>query len=155
MKKGRKPKPLGLKVLQGTASTEEKRAYMARPPSEPPEPPDFLPVKAREMWDELAPGLHATGRLEPEHKLAMTNLVLAWYMVLSATMILEEEGLIDVDEAHAQRNRKHPVWQIWRDSQAACRAWATEFGLTPASQVRIKELRKARAGNPFDRFIVR
>jgi phage terminase small subunit len=34
--------------------------------------------------------------------------------------------------------KKHPAFQIWRDSQAAFRQWAVEFGLTPAASMRVQ-----------------
>ena len=143
-------------MLHGTASKAEEEAYRARGVTEAPGPPEFLPVKARELWEKLAPDLAATGRLSEEMAPAMTSLCLAYFFMLWSMNTLARDGMMDVDPAHENRRRKHPAYQMWRDAQAAFRGWAAEFGITPASRTRIEAgaLESSRE-RPFDQFLVR
>lgn len=102
------------------------------------DPPTFLPEKAKELWSSLAPKLETTDRFTPEDVPAFTSLCLSYYFALLAGATLLKDGIVDVDEAHAGRRRKHPAWQMWRDAQGSFRQWACEFGLTPSSRTRFE-----------------
>ena len=190
---GRKPKPYGLKVLEGTAprrrvtplrrklsglcgreradglscrliagwGTEQKgvgpcKHHLDSPEiaTQLPEPPSYLPPHARELWKELAPRLYATGRLLPEDVPAFTILCQAHHFQLHAAVLLMKEGLTVEDKVYKRvvkgedgeatvlkgMIRKHPAWQMWRDSANVVRQYDTEFGITPSSRTRLEIL---------------
>ena len=78
--------------------------------------------------------LREAGVLDELDGPALANLVLSHYFAVEAGALLLKDGMVEEDEAHAGRLRKHPAFQIWRDSQAAFRRWADTFKLTPGSR---------------------
>ena len=96
--------------------------------------PPWLPQRAAELWDALVLRLRAAGRLDEVDGPALLSLVMSYYFTLHSGALLLKEGMVDVDPANAGRKRKHPAFQMWRDSQAAFSKWATHFELTPGSR---------------------
>ena len=61
---GPAPKPVELKILEGTARPEDLRRNEPRPqPVAPTMPRGVLPKRARKLWRELAPKLERVGIL--------------------------------------------------------------------------------------------
>lgn len=86
------------------------------------------------MWDALVVRLRAAGILDEVDGPALTNLVLSYHFTVYAAELLVRDGMVEEDKAHAGRLRKHPAFQMWRDSQAAFGKWASHFEVTPASR---------------------
>lgn len=96
--------------------------------------PAWFPDRAAELWDALVVRLRAAGILDEVDGPALTNLVLSYHFAVYAAELLVRDGMVEQDKAHAGRLRKHPAFQIWRDSQAAFSKWASHFEVTPASR---------------------
>ena len=98
------------------------------------ERPPWLPDRAAELWDALVLRLRAAGVLDEVDGPALLNLVMSHYFALHSGELLLRDGLLEEDKAHAGRMRKHPAFQMWRDSQAAFSKWAAQFQITPAAR---------------------
>ena len=85
----------------------------------------------------LAPDLIATDRLRPEDVPLFEQMCLAYSFAAEAAELLAEEITIK-DRAHGNVLRKHPAWQMWRDSVGVLRQIACEYGGTPASRSRLE-----------------
>ncbi len=103
-------------------------------PASPFDRPAFLPDPAAELWDTLVVRLREAGILDEVDGPALVNLVMSHYFALHAGTLLLRDGMVEEDEAHAGRLRKHPAFQMWRDSQAAFSKWADRFRVTPAAR---------------------
>ncbi len=103
-------------------------------PASPFDRPAFLPDPAAELWDALVVRLREAGILDEVDGPALVNLVMSHYFALHAGTLLLRDGMVEEDEAHAGRLRKHPAFQMWRDSQAAFAKWAGQFQVTPAAR---------------------
>ncbi len=101
------------------------------------EPPAYLPEKAKELWRMLAPDLIATDRLRPEDLPLFEMLCLSFHFAAVAGALLAEDITIK-DAAHGDTLRKHPAWQVWRDSVGVLRQIACEYGATPSSRSRLE-----------------
>ena len=120
----RKTKPPDLKLVP---KTEEILPALL-------ECPAWFPGRAADLWDKLVVRLRAAGVLDEVDGPALLNLVLSYYFAVQAGELLLRDGMIEEDKAHAGRLRKHPAFQMWRDSQAAFSKWATLFEVTPAAR---------------------
>ena len=96
--------------------------------------PPWLPDQAADLWDALVVRLKAAGVLEEVDGPALLNLVMSYHFALYAGALLLKDGMLEKDEAHADRKRKHPAFQMWRDSQAAFAKWADRFEVNPAAR---------------------
>ncbi len=96
--------------------------------------PAWLPERAAELWDALVVRLRRAGILDEVDGPALLNLVMSYYFALHSGELLVRDGMVEEDEAHAGRLRKHPAFQMWRDSQAAFGRWADRFKVTPSSR---------------------
>ncbi len=98
------------------------------------ERPPWLPERAAELWDAPVVRLRRAGILDEVDGPALLNLVISYYFALHAGELLLRDGMVEEDKAHAGRLRKHPAFQMWRDSQAAFSKWAQLFKVTPAAR---------------------
>ncbi len=96
--------------------------------------PPWLPDEAARLWDALVIRLKAAGVLDEVDGPALLSLVMSYYFTLHAGALLLKDGMLEMDEAHADRKRKHPAFQMWRDSQAAFAKWADRFEVNPAAR---------------------
>ncbi len=91
--------------------------------------PPWLPTRAAALWDVVVARRQAAGILEEIDGVAIQNLVLSYHFMLHNAALLLKDGVLEKDEAHADRKRKHPAFQMWRESQAAFMNWSAALGL--------------------------
>lgn len=97
------------------------------------QPPDWLPLAGKKIWAELLPELQQSGAKAIDIGL-FTHLCAAFGMAEEAQEALRKEGLV-VHNSHG--SRKNPAYQIWRDSVSTFNQIAQQFGLSPASRVKM------------------
>lgn len=138
------PAPISLEErrLRGNPG---KRKPKPRPhfPVEAPPLPEWLSPAAAAEWERIVPTL-LTRRL-----LAVTDYgVLAHYCasVATADAALRELQTAGVVIEGAKGDRKHPAFQVWRDSVSQLIVLARELGLTPSARSRMS----APEANPDD-----
>ena len=95
-----------------------------------------LPKEGQRLWKALAGPLTRMGVLTEVDLPAFEMLCLHYAMARNAFEIVDKLGLFVKDRD--DQPRKNPAMQLFRDNSASYRAYLTEFGLTPASRVRIK-----------------
>jgi P27 family predicted phage terminase small subunit len=135
-KPGRKPKPHGLKVLEGKFPAKGGGARSIG--GDPGGPPAYLPAEAKTLWEYYRGKLMRYRIVGELDGVALENLCLATTMRRKAARALFRDGVVRVDKKQGHRKAKSPWWQIYRDAQAAERQWAEQLGLTPAARERLK-----------------
>ncbi len=110
----------------GGGDTQAPPSLLARPM--------ILPEEAGRLWDALVEKLTAAKVLDELDGPALLNLVMAYHFALQAGSLLVTDGMVQPEPQHRGRTRKHPAFQMWRDSQAAFRRWTDTFKMTPASR---------------------
>lgn len=108
--KGRKPKPLALKIASGTPAVHAARNDAPYPPGST-EPPDNLEGHALAYWHEMAPQLAAAGLLAERERGALMALCLVY------AKVREDPNLNNID---------------------CYRRMLNEFGLTPAARPKVQ-----------------
>lgn len=135
---GRKPKPTALKRLQGNPG---KRPLNDREPKPPRArsvrvPKGRLPADGQRLWRALAPVLQEMGVLSEGDLPALEMLCLHYSVARDAVTMLEEDGLtVDTVQGGV---KKHPAAAVLVENSRLLRAYLSDFGLTPASRVRLK-----------------
>ena len=150
---GRKPKPTNLRVLEGN------RGHRPLPKDEPQPRSDYTPCpiwlkgKARQEWKRITPELRRLGLLTIVDRAALAAYCQAYTRWVEAEAIVEKEGLIfTTDKGYLQQR---PEVGIAQKAMQIMKAFAAEFGLTPASRTRISVSQKPEPQDPMEGFIDR
>lgn len=112
-------------------------------------PKGKLPPEGRALWRALAPQLADMGVLKATDLAALEVLCLHYAVTRRAWATIDREGLtvensVLIDPADPGAGtvvlsvKKHPAASVFRENAMAFKGFATEFGLTPSSRVRIK-----------------
>lgn len=132
-------KPAALKLLNGRGPGKDSAG---RPVNEgpgfvreSPEPPSFLGVEARAEWERVVPELTRLRMLSRVTTGSLTNYCEQWEMFVNATKTLHDEGFLYMAK---QGLIPHPAVNVQRQAGAEMRRWATEYGLTPASEQKVR-----------------
>lgn len=147
-KRGRKPKPTNLKLIQGNPG-KRKVEETAEPAPEPiplhMPPPDYLDEAAAAEWKRLAPELQRWGLLTRLDVAAFVVYCEAWARLRQAKAKLDEEGHISVSpKGYPQQS----AWlSIYNRAAKTIKDFGSEFGLTPVARV---SLRGTAQGDLFD-----
>lgn len=157
---GRKPQPAALKLLNGrTADTDSGGRKVEPPPAfvrSAPEPPEWLGEEARAEWVRVVPELDRLKLLKQPTRSSLTSYCETWETFCLATLDIHENGLTRLkvttrkDGTTVEEYVANPAVTIQRNAQREIRAWATEFGLTPSSETRIKVPEADDAGDELD-----
>lgn len=152
--RGPQKNPLGLRVLNGRG---EGRDSGGRRISDDdagfergaPVIPTWLQGEARNTWRRLVPKLAARKLIKPEDRDALAAYCLAVASMREAQESINEQGMLISTERGAQK--LNPAFTVLVQSQNAIRAFAHEFGLTPASESNIVRGDEdgGQEGNPF------
>lgn len=144
---GRKARPPALKLLEGRGRGRDSggREVKTAPGFVrlPPDPPDELGEFARAEWDRVVPELSRLKLLTPNNRAALAAYCEMWETFVRATADVHERGLV-VENHSVRKDGTESTWftanpavAVQRNAQAALRAWAPEFGLTPASEGKV------------------
>lgn len=87
------------------------------------------------MWRRLADDLIDLGIMTDVDVPAFVLMAEHYGIARNAATEIAEQGMTTQDEHGMQR--KHPLLQVFRDSSAAFRSYAAEFGMTPSSRSRL------------------
>jgi len=139
MGKGRRPVPDSLKMIRGTFRKDRVNKNAPNPVHVCPKPSKSLNDKERKVWNELAPILYDVGVLTEMDVVALTLLCrdIAMYQVCIAT-IKKEGRIIEMVGSKGQTIRKvNPCYTIQRQLADSILQMLREFGMTPASRVKI------------------
>lgn len=131
--KGPRPRPVPLKLLEGERPDRRPRNPPNPPtPASAPLPPEHLSPIAVEVWNRLAPQLHAKGLLT-EWDLEMFGIGCEAYSKWrrASQLVNDTDVLIRGYRGSLVRN---PASQVARENGETVLRWAREFGLTPSAR---------------------
>lgn len=99
------------------------------------EPPDWLDHEAREEWWRVVPDLDTAGVTSRVEATALGAYCLAVSRLRKAQAEVFRDGLTIMTEGGL---RKHPAISIIERAEATIKAFAAEFGMTPASRSKVQ-----------------
>lgn len=132
--RGRPPKPVELRVIEGNPG---KRALpeTVKPPPEKPNCPAWLQTYAKTVWARLVPRLDELGLIAYIDVFTLAAYCEAVADYRKATEQLNASALLVTGQkGNAVTN---PLWRIKRDAAATMNALAGQLGLSPADRVRL------------------
>jgi P27 family predicted phage terminase small subunit len=134
MRKGRRPRPTALKLLQG-----ERQSRIVEDPPEAqqgaPAAPDALDEQARAAYRMLVGLLEPSGILTQLDGLALAAFAQVVVEHERASALVNQVGPLIRDEHGLPRT--NPAYRIRRDTGRDILRWAMEFGMTPAARSQI------------------
>lgn len=136
---GRTAQPAALKLLNGRGPGKDSAG---RPVNEgpkfvrhAPDPPSWLGREAKAEWRRVVPELGRLNLLSRVTRSSLTSYCQTWELFVDAVKAVREQGMFI--EAK-QGLLRHPAVAIQLSASAELRRWATEYGLTPASEQKVK-----------------
>lgn len=148
---GPAPKPTHLRLLQGNLSKRPINKKEPKPRAAAPTPPSFLKKEALEEWNRLAPELEGMGLLTIVDGTALAAYCQVYHRWLQAERKINREGM--VLNAKSRYSQAHPAMAIAQKSLQLMKAFAAEFGLTPASRTRISVSQKPESTDPMEGYL--
>ncbi len=144
-------KPAALKLLNGRGPGKDSAG---RPVNEGPKfvrdapnPPSWLGREASAEWRRVVPELERLRLLSRVTRASLTAYCETWEVYVTTTKVLHAEGY--VYEAK-QGLIPHPAVNIQRQAGAELRRWAVEYGLTPASEQKVRSADVETDDDAFD-----
>ncbi len=147
---GPAPKPTQLKRLAGNPGKRRLNEREPQPQAGRVTCPRWLPLEAKREWRRVAPELRRLGLLTCVDRLALAGYCMAYARWRQANDVLTDEGLTFVTPSGYVQQR--PEVAIANKSLAEMKAFAQEFGMTPASRTRIS-MPEPEAPDPFAEFL--
>lgn len=133
---GRPPKPPQLQLLSGVREGRDSggRRVKTPPPFRriPPRPPTWLSREAKAEWRRVVPGLQRLDLLKEEDRAMLAAYCETWAVFVAATRLVQQEGLTKT--LPNGRKLQHPAVGVARTAGRELRAFASMFGLSPASE---------------------
>jgi len=156
--KGRKPKPAGMKLIEGNPGKKRIRREPAPPESGVPSPPPQLDAYGVEEWCRVADGLHAMGVLT-----GIDQQTLAAYCGAYSRWRHAEEELNKIKAEKSELNAmilqtvsgnyiQQPLIGIANKAAHDMMRYAAEFGLTPSARARLA-IEPSHKADKFDGLI--
>lgn len=134
-RRGRKPKPTALKILDGTRADRVNQGE-PRVPTGTPDAPEILDPVARAEWDRIVALLAGSGVLSRVDGAALTLYCQTFSHWVEAEKSLQAKGLLI--ETPEGALRPSPYMGISQKAVETMHRLLVEFGLTPSSRSRIK-----------------
>lgn len=152
--RGRKPKPIELRVLHGSAA-ETARAAHPQPRRVLPRCPDFLTGEAEKCWKRLARELYDAGLLTTVDRDALAAYCVAFARWRDAEAQVAKKGPVVVTNKQLDADGtqigggnpiQNPYLAVANKALEQMSKLMAEFGMTPSSRSRVKaEVSAARA----------
>ena len=137
----RPPQPATLKILNGRGNGRDSGGRKVRTPPAfariAPQAPTWLSDEAAAEWRRVVPGLQRLQLLKEEDRAVLAVYCETWATFAAATRTVQREGLtIDAK----QGTLAHPAVAIAGNAGRELRAFAGQFGLSPAAEVALGRL---------------
>jgi P27 family predicted phage terminase small subunit len=147
---GRTASPAALKLLNGRGPGKDSAG---RPVNEgpkfvreAPEPPTWLGREAKAEWRRVVPELGRLRLLSRVTRASLASYCQTWEAFVAAVKTIQVEGYyIDAKQGML----RHPAVSLQLAASAELRRWAVEYGLTPASEQKVKPV-EVEDGDDFD-----
>lgn len=144
--RGRKPKPIELRVLHGSAA-DTARAAHPQPRRVLPRCPDFLTGEAAKCWKRLARELYDAGLLTTVDRDALAAYCVAFARWRDAEAQVAKKGPVVVTNKQLDADGtqigggnpiQNPYLAVANKALEQMSKLAAEFGMTPSSRSRVK-----------------
>ena len=154
--KGRKPKPIELQMAEGDPrkhgkhKLEQRLAAIPKTSSGLPDCPRHLKGRARYAWKVWAEELAIMNLDKRPDGPMLEGACRAYQRAVEADLIVDKEGIIIQDKGFVVkkdglgenktmtvRTKQHPAVTISNNSWMLVKAFCSEFGLSPASRLRL------------------
>lgn len=142
---GRPSQPAKLLLMKGRGGgTDSGGRPVKAPPSFrrlPPKPPTWLSREATAEWRRVAPGLTRLDLLKEEDRAMLAAYCETWATFVMATADVKKHGLtrlVIIETATGSTVEKpiaNPSVSIARNAGRELRAFASQFGLSPAAEM--------------------
>ena len=149
--RGRIPKPTALKVLEGNPGHRPLPKGEPRPTPIAPKCPSWLSADAKTEWKRVAPELERMALLTAIDGAALAAYCEAWAEFKQTGAVIAKEGL--TVKTSAGTVVQHPAVGIRHRSMLLIRAFAAEYGFTPASRVRLSNGKEADADERWNGIV--
>jgi P27 family predicted phage terminase small subunit len=156
---GRRPKPLGLHLIDGTLRPDRHGSVqnVPQPQLGIAEAPAFLGAYAREEWNRVAPELNTMGILAYVDMASLAGYCMAFERMALAEEALQAERQRESERREASRAkrkpinryalvsynaagspRQNPLVKIVAEASVEMLKFASEFGMTPAARMKLR-----------------
>jgi P27 family predicted phage terminase small subunit len=159
-KRGPAPAPAGLKLVNGVSEGRDSGGRkVPRPPAFErcaPQPPPWLPVLAREMWEHTVPELEGLNLLKNADLAVLTSYCVAWDQLARAVPLYTELGGMLIANKRSGVVKPNPAVALARAAIRDLLLTARELGCTPSAEAALGTLMSGVVGgvdgeaNPFD-----
>ena len=144
-RRGRPPKPIELKVLEGGLSGKEIEALPPKPPPSKPRCPAWLSPYAKTEWKRVVPELDTLGLLTVVDRSTLAAYCEAVATFKAATEVVRRGVLVTGQKGEAVKN---PALQVQRDAARLIATYSSMFGFSPSDRARILSVGTDVAGGP-------
>lgn len=156
--RGRKPKPIELRLLQGNPSRRPIPADVPKADKlyEVPIPPEYLNDIAKECWSYLADKLIKCGIMSNLDVYTLEICCIALSTVrMSAKKIKEDTLVLAVknEDGSIKSAQKTPYMNVLKDAIEIFDSYGSKLGLSPTDRMRLKEIKEPQKDNPLQEFI--
>jgi P27 family predicted phage terminase small subunit len=149
-KRGPKPAATDLKVLSGTYRADRDKET-PKPAPLMPEPPEWLPDGAKEIFKKQAPELVRLGILSAIDADEFGRYCLYTLRQAQCETYIEQTGILIPSAREGDGHRvKNPACQLARDYGAAASKLADKYGLNAVSRNNVSVYVKSDDDGPFD-----
>ena len=161
--KGRKKKPLSIRAAEGDLRKVGAKKLALQIAAEPkasrglPVCPAHLQGRAAEVWIFWADELAKMDLDRRPDAMMLEGACVAYDHAVQADELLATDGvvvrepIVDKDgNVVGYKRKKHPAVEVSKASWAQVRAFASEFGLSPASRARITTGKPQQSGDDRD-----
>lgn len=134
-KRGPRPKPTNLKLIQGTYRRDRGSANEPIPEPVAPKCPTFLKAEARREWKRISSELETLGLLTQIDRAALAAYCSSWETFVNADKVIREKGLTLLTPNNFEQQR--PEIAIRNKALQQMKSFLAEFGMTPAARTKI------------------
>lgn len=136
---GRAGKAPALRLVEGRGHGRDSGGRVVPPSPKfvrlPPVAPEWLPVEAAAEWERVVPELARLELLKPVDRASLTAYCLTWDRLVEAQRLVTADGVLG---HNSQGTVRHPAVAVVEAASKELRAWASEFGFTPAAENKVK-----------------
>lgn len=166
MRRGKPPKPIQLRVLEGGKATKVIRDLNKDlPPSVPrastkyPVQPKIMSTHGAKQWDFICGLVDELGLLSRTDTIALQLLCEAYADYLTAVEAIKKNGgetyTTQTSRGKGKIVRNIPAVRQRNDADYRIRSWLNEFGMTPAARSRVRGNGKSDDEDPAEKYFGR
>lgn len=144
---GRKPKPTGLRIVEGNREHRPINENEPKPQPVAPKMPKYVTGRAAKLWREYAPRLERLGILTEIDGMAFAALCIEFGQYIE----LRDRGGEPIQEFATGARQVAPEVAVAHKCLDKARALFAEFGLTPSSRARLSIA--ASSKDDFEEFL--